>query len=459
LFINPRRYAMITLTGLQFWLMAPSPILQALAQAQFYSSPDPGPRSGAVDVGGPLPGLSPLQSAYFFAARNRFIAIDSVSGAIPGESGSGLGPQFNGNSCAACHAYPTVGGSSPPINPQLALARLDGAHNSIPSFLSRHGPVREPRFVRKPDGSPDGNIHQIFVVSGRTDAPGCAIQQPDFATELANDNVRFRIPTPLFGLGLVEAVPDSSLRATFNSLARVRATLGIAGHFNTNPNDGTISRFGWKAQNTSLLLFAGEAYNEEMGVSNELFPNEINSDPTCAFNATPEDTTNLSPNISSASPASDYSSDIVNFAAFSRLSMAPAAHPTTTTTYLGQGVFQAIGCHACHALTQTTGPSTTTPSISDITFQPFSDFAVHHMGQGLTDGITQGTAEGDEFRTSPLWGLGQRLFLLHDGRTADLNEAIMAHSSQGSEANQVIEKYTHLSPDAISELMAFLRSL
>ena len=96
--------------------------------------------------------------------------IDSVSGTISGEDGSGLGPTFNGNSCAQCHAFPVVGGSSPARNPQVELANLDQAKNTLPSFITSEGPVREVRFVRNPDGSPDGGVHGLFTIRGRTDA-------------------------------------------------------------------------------------------------------------------------------------------------------------------------------------------------------------------------------------------------------------------------------------------------
>ena len=255
-------------------------------------------------------------------------------------------------------------------------------------------------------------------------------------------------------------MPDDNLRATFEQSAALRASLGIDGQFNKSPNDGTISRFGWKAQDKSLLMFAGEAYNVEMGVSNELFPNEIGSSPSCVFSGTPEDTTNLMPASSSGSPASDFASDIINFAAFVRMSAPPAPEtPTTTDMSLGSQVFEEIGCQGCHITTQTTGTSSVAAGISNVAFRPFSDFAVHHMGEGLADGITQGTAIGDEFRTAPLWGLGQRLFFLHDGRTADLNQAVLAHAGSGSEANRVIDMYSKLPADAVSALMMFLRSL
>ncbi len=419
---------------------------------------DPGVRRGAADAGGPLSGLDSFEQNFFTAAQQRFQEIDSVSGKISGEPGAGLGPRFNLNGCAGCHAFPAAGGTSPTSNPEVAVATVDGAHNALPSFISASGPVREARFVRNPDGTPDGGVHDLFVVTGRSDAPGCRIAQPNFAAAVAQNNVIFRIPTPVFGLGLVESVPDASLEDAMSDAEGIKSSLGVSGRFNRSGNDGTITRFGWKAQNKSLLIFAGEAYNVEQGVTNEAFPNEREGDPNCQFNGTPEDATNLTDTFNSVSPASDYASDVVNFAAFSRLSAAPAPAVPTPSTTRGRQVFANIGCDSCHVMTQTTGRSAYTGQ-SNVSFTPLSDFALHEMGRGLADGISQGNAAGDEFRTAPLWGVGQRIFFLHDGRTNDLLQAITAHASQGSEANTVIANFGMLSATDKQALLNYLRSL
>jgi CxxC motif-containing protein (DUF1111 family) len=419
--------------------------------------------AAAENLPQPLPGLTQGELNFFDAALARFQEVDSVTGSIndapPGiQSGNGLGPRFNGNSCSSCHAQPVIGGSSAAVNPQIAVASLDGAKNTIPPFISLNGPVREARFIRNPDGTPDGGVHDLFVITGRSDAPGCNIVQPDFVQALQQNNVIFRIPTPLFGLGLVEATPDLNLETAAAAQQNRAATLGIAtGVFNTSGNDGTITRFGWKAQNKSLLMFSGEAYNVEIGVTNELFPNERDDTPSCQFNQLPEDSTNLtdSPQLSN-SPASDYSSDIVNFAAFMRMA-APLPEPPFGSNP-GQAVFDQVGCNICHIETQTTGSSSLLAQ-SNYQYHPFSDFALHDMGNGLADGVTQGQANGNQFRTAPLWGVGQRLFLLHDGRTSDLRTAILAHQSNGSEANLVIQAFQKLPVFMQQALLDFLGSL
>jgi CxxC motif-containing protein (DUF1111 family) len=420
---------------------------------------DPGVRGGPPGAGGPLPGLNADEVTFFNAAREVFQEVDSVSGTIVGEAGSGLGPRFNMNSCAGCHAQPAVGGTSPTVNPQVGVATLDGARNIVPSFITLNGPVREARFVLNPDGTPDGGVHDLFVITGRTDATGCNIRQPDFAAALSQRNVIFRIPTPIFGLGLVENVPDAGLQSAAgnSTMAATRMMSGVSGRFNRTGNDGTITRFGWKAQNKSLLIFSGEAYNVEQGVTNELFPNEREDDPNCQFNATPEDHTHFRVT-AGPSPATDFSADVISFAGFMRLSAAPTPAPTTTTTARGQQAFLNIGCQSCHTVAQTTIKSPFTGQ-TNVTFQPFSDFALHDMGVGLADGVSQGNAGGRDFRTAPLWGIGQRIFFLHDGRTKDLLQAIRAHASNGSEANQVITGFNFLSPQDQQALLVFLRSL
>jgi CxxC motif-containing protein (DUF1111 family) len=172
----------------------------------------------------------------------------------------------------------------------------------------------------------------------------------------------------------------------------------------------------------------------------------------------PEDATNLSDNGISNSPASDYSSDIVNFAAFMRLSAPPAPAPATTSTTNGLQDFASIGCTSCHIAQHTTAKSIFTGQ-SNVTYTPYSDFQVHDMGTGLQDQISQGAATGDMFRTAPLWGIGQRLFFLHDGRTSDLLQAIEAHASDGSEANNVINNFNALSAQEQQNILNFLRDL
>jgi CxxC motif-containing protein (DUF1111 family) len=444
---------------------------------------DPGPRPDRAGAGGPLDGLTAGEQTFFRATHEVFREVDSVSGAI--EPGRGLGPTFNANSCASCHAQPDVGGSSPhpslgqarAPNPQVALATLDrvgGGEQTVPSFITVDGPVREARFIHNADGSLDGGVHGLYTIGGRSDAPGCVLAQPDFETQLANKNVIFRIPTPTFGGGLLEAVTDDALVANLALNADAKAQLGIAGVLNRSGNDGSVTRFGWKAQNKSLLIFAGEAYNVEQGVSNELFPNERATAPGCQYNAGPEDATDAE---------SGGAADTVAFAAFMRLSAPPTPTTKSASELRGAALFgtasaPGIGCVHCHSDTLTTG-SSRYGGMSNRAIHPFTDVALHHMGPGLADFVSQGGASADQFRSAPLWGVGQRVFFLHDGRATPANggllAAILAHRSRSSrctdgvaattgcacasEANQVIDSFGQLSAADQQAIIDFLRSL
>jgi CxxC motif-containing protein (DUF1111 family) len=469
----------------------------------------------ANDDGGNNPGLN----SFFTNGLARFQDVESVSNSPNGNNG--LGPRFNFNSCAGCHAAPAVGGTGAAVNPQFAgvgsctsgagtgpggvsqTAAQVGAGqpaaaqtgtiacnstNTTPAFLTRNGPTREARFpfFFNADGTantanPNGGVETIFTVSGRQDgAQNCSLQQPSFATAAADNNLIFRIPTPTFGLGLIENLDDSTLLK--NAAANANNNFGIGGAFNHNGNDGTISRFGWKAQNKSLHIFAGEAYNVEMGISNLLFtqdrplPGEdgnggtggVGLPATCLNLAKigyPEDNSNPG-----ASPNAAVLDDVSAFANFMRGLAAPptggVVGATAASIANGRSLFSAIGCATCHnptpGSTQVSSATPTSSGAGSLSLAPvnaFSDIEIHHMGTGLADNVGQGGAGGDQFRTAPLWGLGQRIFLLHDGRTTNLITAINQHDSNGSEADIPTDNFQSLSPSQKQDVLNFLRSL
>jgi len=244
---------------------------------------------------------------------------------------------------------------------------------------------------------------------------------------------------------------------------RVVSGRAITGSTNNNGNDGTIARFGWKAQNQTLLLFSGEAYNVEMGITNELFQQEREQKPSCQFVTVPNNVTDTE---ATTTPAG--LSAIEKFAFFQRFLAPPTPSTDTpggaTSISNGRSLFVSTGCALCHTPTLKTGDST----VAALANQPvnlFSDLLLHNMGPGLADEILQGQAQGDEFRTSPLWGLGKRIFFLHDGRTDDLLVAIQEHKSAGnlkfgpSEANAVINNFNQLNEGKKQDVLNFLRSL
>jgi len=309
--------------------------------------------------------------------------------------------------------------------------------------------------------------------------PNCGLTQPDFNAEFAAGNLAFRIPLQMLGLGLIESIQDREILAHHDSTAMRRAELGIAGHPNRSGNDGTITRFGWKAQNKSITIFAGEAYNVEMGITNEAFPTATEEDPGCQGSQKPEpnDVIRTAAN-DSGNQAFDNPLHILpdwqQFQLLMRFTDGPAPDPSPSpSARRGSVVFERIGCALCHTPEMQTAPVMLSPVLQNRPVRLFSDIMLHHMGASLADNIIQGQAGPDEFRSTPLWGVGQRIFFLHDGRTSDLLVAIQAHFSPASaadphhnipaypasEANGVVQNFNALSPADMQSVLDFLRSL
>jgi CxxC motif-containing protein (DUF1111 family) len=482
----------------------------------------------------PLQNIGQNQLDLFCAAIGRFQEIDSVSGVVQNatgtgglcvpvdqqanggpptiscfESGAGLGPRFNGNSCMMCHFFPNFLGASGVTNPEAAavalplfvtssggVGNLDGGTNTLTGLaITPTSAVREVRFIDVPGtGTADGGVHNLFTIKGRVDATNaqnmnhslgnttCEEQQPNFAEYPSN--LVYRIPIVMQGDGLVELIDDENLEA--NVTASVGN--GVAGTFNRSGNDGTITRFGWKAQNKSMAIFSGEAYNVEQGVTNDLFPNERRGDDDllsetmttivdCQFNPLPDDLVNfITPGTQPVGTlASQVSTDVFNFSAAARLSAPPPRLSMSSGAIAGQAIFVSIGCNQCHS-NNSTGEMQT---ISNSSFPAgqnsapvlaFSDFAIHEMASGpgtnpttglpcLDDSVQQGLAAGNYFRSAPLWGLSTRQFLLHDGSQSSLGVAIVAHSCPGSEANYSVTQFQALSPTQQTDLFDYLRTL
>ena len=424
---------------------------------------DPGPRGGAAGAGGPVAGLTVKQGKFFDAGAEAFGEVSSPTGSVPNTE-PGLGPRFNSTSCESCHSHPAAGGSSPATNPQVSVAPPAQVNPLIDlGIISATGPVHEVRFRT------DGGVHDLFTIVGLPGTPaGCTkdvLPQPAFAAASAAGILRFRIPTPTFGLGLIEAIPDATIEANVQKPKR----FGITGSVNRNGNDGTVTRFGWKAQNKSLVIFAGEAYNVEQGITNELFPDErgessaADPDVCRTVMAAPQDFVHYE----QTQPLTIID-DVNNFANFMRFLAAPVpvtsyGSVTAAQVTAGEAAFNKAGCNECHMKSMTTYPHTAA-ALSSQAVKLFSDLLVHNVGTG--DGIQQGLASGNQFRTAPLWGVGQRLFFLHDGRKDNIVDAITEHAG---EASRVINNFKgeSIGEDALSNLDAterqnlvyFLRSL
>jgi cytochrome c553 len=518
-------------------------LMLILGSSLSFAQTDPAARGGPVDPGvrpnAPtqlpgqpqmLPGLTDIEKNVFGESLQRSIQLEAVCDdctdvmlgtfldpnkalVATQTNSSGLGDRFNGDQCLVCHSQPQLGGSGgflvpnpqapvgaqlPPENPEFRLIpHRRGATNHVPSFIKQFGPVREVRFVDNPDGSPNGGVHQLNTVVGRNDVipPGqtgsCTdadIAPFDFEGQFRAGNLRFRIPLQLFGLGILDGIQDREITSRHDATAVIRAGLGIQGFPNRSGNDGTITRFGWKAQNKSIALFAAEAYNVEMGVTNDIFTQETDEAPNCNLDKSePNDITRFDKddarNQSFFNPDHE-PPDWLLFAMFMRFLDAPHPAPFSASAQRGQQLFgtdasngrtAGIGCVACHTATMVTPPHSETPALENLTAHPFSDLLIHHMGAGLADDITQGAATGDMFRTTPLWGVGQRRFFLHDGRTDNLVTAIEAHASATgpcdaqrqqkgrcygpSEANTVVTRFNQLPANDQQAIIDFLRAL
>jgi CxxC motif-containing protein (DUF1111 family) len=481
--------AMLLLTGIAF-AQTPTVAQDPGVQTAQRSGVDCTVNGVACNVGGPVTSVAQNSPAgilaFFTDGLSRFQEIEDVANAPAGNFGNGLGPRFNSNQCSSCHAQPAIGGSGVAVNPQFSFTTNGVAPGNIrPSFITANGPTREARFPfffvnGAATSTMSGGVEDIFTISGRSDAGTCtSLQQPPFAAALAANDVIFRIPTPTFGDGLIENIDDSTLIENLNNV-EAGNSFGIAGTFNHSGNDGTITRFGWKAQNKSLHIFSGEAYNVEMGITNLLFQNER---PTpeedflgtglisgCLNNSGmgyPEDTSNphITAIASNDSIEAQTLDDVSAFANFMRFLAPPAPGGVVLNGVQvppaniadGETVFVNIGCSICHnASLGPTQPSNITSSLGNFEVAPFSDFAIHHMGSVLADNVQQGFAGGDQFRTAPLWGLGQRIFLTHSGLYTDLIMAIKAH---GGEASMSESEFVNLPAGEKQDLLDFLRSL
>ena len=368
-------------------------------------------RDAAAPLGSPLPGLSSADLALFEAGKDDFLEVEGVS--------DGLGPAFNGRSCAECHSVPAIGG----IGNQS---------------VTRAGRTVQGRFV-EPDGG--SLIHKFSLPDHK-----CQPVVPANATVVAT-----RIPLAIFGDGLIEAIPDATIQGLADNAGRNPDGIRGRAALVRDPASGVqrVGRFGWKAQQATLLGFAGDAYLFEMGITNDLFPSETASGiaanvlAACDAVADPED---------KADPVTGRRG-IDNFANFMRLLAPPARLPGNDASARGEELFQLIGCAVCHRPVLQTGPSAT-PALDRRPVALYSDLLLHDIGTG--DGIAQGAAGPNEMRTPPLWGLRLRKQLLHDGSALSAEQAIGRH---GGTAARVRDRFRALTPRDQQSLLEFLGTL
>jgi CxxC motif-containing protein (DUF1111 family) len=374
--------------------------------------PAPLPQGRPSQPGNPLPGINADEFELFQIGLEDFVEVE--------EAEEGLGPVFNGSGCAQCHATPAIGGISPVSEVRAGYVDEQG------NFTILGGDT----------------LYHLFSLPNHE----CQPRIPAEANVIAR-----RVPIPLFGAGLVEAIPDETIRALEDP--RDANGDGIRGRAAVVIDVATgrerIGRFGWKAQHATLLAFSADAYRNEMGITNDLFRNEAGAgiDPQamkrCDPGQDPEDARDLLTGLRG----------IDAFEAFMKLLAPLDRGPLDETVLQGETVFHAIGCASCHVPVLITG-SSSNPVFDRRAVPLYSDLLLHDVGTG--DGIQQASARPYEIRTPALWGLRFRRPLLHDGSAATPDQAVLRH---GNEALRIVENYALLGADDKAKLQAFLDSL
>ena len=364
----------------------------------------------------PLPELTETELAAFIRGDEEF--------GRPFTVGEGLGPLFNDVSCASCHSGDGRG------HPRNILVRIGDTSNAFLNEL----------------GGPQIQIRAI---------PGVTAEVVPGSTPLS-----LRLPPPVFGVGLIEAIPESAILANADSLdddgddvsgrpnwVTPAEYIGVNG----SAPPRAIGRFGRKAQVSNLLQQVVEAYHQDMGITSDFQPRE-----------------NLNPNVFGAGTAADRVLDpeigiatVQSVVHYVRTLAPPAPGAMTATRTEGSATFATIGCVSCHVPTLQTGSNPIAAlSARDVTL--YSDLLLHDMGDGLADNRIDGDASGREWRTAPLWGLrlvrqfldGQAYYL-HDGRARTLDEAVRLH---GGEAQRARDAYAALTAPERAALLDFVGS-
>ncbi len=367
-----------------------------------------------VQPGDPLAGITAAEFEEFRLGLDDFLEVETAE--------EGLGPAFNGTSCASCHNSPVVGGVSPVAEVRAGKRNAEGEFQAL-----------------DPSGE---TLFHLFSIPTH----GCQPLIPADATVIAR-----RVPVPLFGAGLIEAIEDETLLALADFQARGRD--GVSGRAAMVTDRGTgerrVGRFGWKGQHATLLAFGADAYRNEMGITNDLFPTEL----AMGVDAARMRRCDPIPDPEDIADPRTRRRGIDNFASFMRL-LAPIGRTgVDDEVNAGERVFGALGCAACHVPELTTGPDAN-PLFDRRRVPLYSDLLLHDIGTG--DGIRQGEAAPEEMRTPALWGLRLRRPLLHDGSAATILDAVRRHRGEASLSRQGFDR---LSDADVQALLRFLLSI
>ena len=332
----------------------------------------------------------------------------------------GLGPVFNNTSCAKCHDQGAIGGGSDTLETRYGQV-IDGVFNSLTQF--------------------DGQLLHSKGIG--------LFNGVDFVGEVVPPEanvVAQRRTNPLFGLGLVDAVPDQTLMdiAQFQqefTPETAGQALVLTDIFSGQP---VVGRFGWKSQIGTVLTFSGNAFLNEMGITTPFFPHE---------NPPGGDAALLAANPALTNP-NDTTATVMQLADHTTFLAPPPQLARSRRARQGEGLFAQVGCANCHLPMMTTGPNEVA-ALNEVDFFPYSDFLVHDMGS-LNDGIAQPPATGQQMRTAPLWGARIRTSFLHDGRARTIQDAIFAHDGQGKAAR---DNFANLDEREKAKVLAFINTL
>jgi CxxC motif-containing protein (DUF1111 family) len=364
-------------------------------------------------------------------------ALDQTRFEQDHDASAGLGPVFNARACVNCHQNPVSGGSS-------QFTEVRAGHNANGIFVAATVPINDGANI----------IANRSIINDRALIPQAQEHIPD------TENIRaLRAALNVLGDGFVEAIDDSTLLAIAQQQAEVSQGRihgeAVEVPVLEAPGQTRIGRFGWKDQHSSLLSFIGDAYLNEMGVTNRLRPKDVTT--VGKITTDPED---VPDNLGLA--------DIDHFAQFVRGTKAPprdSALAASATAQTGQQLFKFIGCATCHVSTIVTAPAgtvidggafTVPNALGNKIIHPYGDFLLHDIGTG--DGIVQNPPEdtANKLRTVPLWGLRMHPRHMHDLQSLTLENAIERHRG---EAAQERDRFRALSPAEKQALITFLNSL
>ncbi|MFH0235560.1 di-heme oxidoredictase family protein [Vibrio diabolicus] len=415
----------------------------------------------------------PMSKRLDFSVGNSFFRNPWVQAPASTDARDGLGPLFNTNGCQNCHIKDGRG-HPPEQNDLHAVSML--VRLSIPAMTSeqktayiRDGVIPEPTYGGQlqdfalQDQTPEGKIEITYtdVPVKFKDGATVTLRKPHLnITDLGYGDMHpdtefsARVAPPMIGLGLLESIPDETLLAWAD--AQDANKDGISGKVNKvwdiEKDDFSIGRFGWKAGQPTLMQQNAAAFNGDVGLTSHLFPNENCTSKQSICDDMPN----------GGKP--EVSENILDFVEFysQHLAVPIRRNMNNPSVKLGQKIFAASGCESCHKTSVKTAKRPELPALSEQLIHPYTDMLLHDMGEGLADNRPEYLANGREWRTAPLWGIGYteevngHSYFLHDGRARNLMEAVLWHGGEAETAKQNVLALNKKERDA---LIAFLNSL